>query len=142
MADKPKAVKKLAGSVQKIVEEIEKLTVVDLSDLVKVLEEKFGVSAQPMAMAQAPAAQAPGAPAAGQPAVPEQSEFDVILASSGANKIGVIKAVREIRQDLGLKEAKELVEKTPQKLLERAKKEEAQEAKKKLEEAGAQVELK
>ena len=85
-----------------------------------------------MAMAQAPAAQAPGAPAAGQPAVPEQSEFDVILASSGANKIGVIKAVREIRQDLGLKEAKELVEKTPQKLLERAKKEEAQEAKKKL----------
>ncbi len=80
MADKPKAEKKLAGSVQKIVEEIEKLTVVDLSNLVKVLEEKFGVSAQPMAMAQAPmASQTPGAPAAGAQAVPEQSEFDVIL---------------------------------------------------------------
>ena len=141
MADKAKQATKLSEKLEKIVSEIEKLSVVELSDLVKVLEEKFGVSAAAVAAPQAaPVGGAtPGAPAA---EVVEQSEFDVTLSSAGANKIGVIKAVREIKPDLGLKEAKELVEKTPQKLLEKAKKEEAQEAKKKLEAAGAQVELK
>lgn len=123
----------------KIIEQIEKLSVLELAELVKALEDKFGVSAAaPVTVAAA------GAAPAGAPAAPaeEQTSFDVVLADSGANKIGVIKAVREIKPDLGLKEAKDLVESTPKKLLEGVKKEAAQEAKKKLEEAGAQVELK
>lgn len=143
MSDKAKEKTKLSEKLEKIVAEIEKLSIVELSDLVKYLEEKFGVSGAPIAVA-APQTAPSGSAAPTGPAVPiiEQSEFDVILASAGANKIGVIKVVREIKPDLGLKEAKDLVEKTPQKLLEKAKKEEAAEAKKKLEEAGAQVELK
>jgi large subunit ribosomal protein L7/L12 len=159
MADKPKKsvksekkseksvvagkAKKLPAKLQKIVDEVEKLSVIELADLVKALEDKFGVSAA--APVAAPVAGAPGAePAAepGAPAAPVKSIFDVVLSAAGANKIAVIKAVREIKQDLGLKEAKDLVEKLPQKLLEGAKKDDAEEAKKKLEEAGAQVELK
>lgn len=120
-----------------LVEQIEKLTVLEVADLVKALEEKFGVSAAAPMMA-APAA---GAGAAAAPAE-EKDAFDVVLTSGGANKIGVIKAVRELNQTLGLKEAKDLVEAAPKTILENAKKEDAEAAKKKLEEAGATVELK
>lgn len=125
------------ADINKLVEEIEKLSVLEVADLVKLLEEKFGVSAAaPMMVAAA------GAPAAGSAPAEEKDSFDVILASGGSNKIAVIKAVREINQTLGLKEAKDLVEAAPKTLLEGAKKEDAEAAKKKLEEAGATVELK
>jgi large subunit ribosomal protein L7/L12 len=114
------------------------LTVLELSELVKALEDKFGVSAAaPMAVAAAGAAPAAG----GEAAAEEKSEYLVMLTSAGANKIGVIKALREINQELGLKEAKDLAEAAP-KEVGTFKKEVAEEAKKKLEEAGAQVELK
>ena len=129
---------KVSANLAKIIESVEGLTVLELAELVKALEAKFGVSAAaPMAMA-APAA---GDAVAGAP-VEEQSEFDLILASGGANKIAVIKVVREIKPDLGLKDAKDLVEAAPKTLVEGMKKVDAQEAKKKLEAAGAQVELK
>lgn len=132
--------------LQKIVEDVQKLSVVELADLVKALEKEFGVSASTAPIAAPVTAPAPTSAGAAAPgaavAAPEKSAFDVVLTASGANKIAVIKAIREIKPDLGLKEAKDLVEKTPQKLLEGAKKEEAEEAKKKLEAAGAQVELK
>ena len=120
-----------------LVEQIEKLSVLEVADLVKQLEEKFGVSAAApmMAMAAAPAG------AAAAPAE-EKDSFDVVLTAGGANKIAVIKAVRELNQTLGLTEAKDLVEAAPKTLLEGAKKEDAESAKKKLEEAGATVELK
>lgn len=145
MAKEPKKEKrkKLPAKLQKIVDEVEKLSIVELVDLVKALEYKFDVSTAAPVPAAAPASvsAAPSGVAA-TAAAPEKSEFDVVLSAAGANKIAVIKAVREIKPDLGLKEAKDLVEKLPQKLLEGAKKEEAEEAKKKLQEAGAQVELK
>lgn len=118
-----------------IVEEVEKMSVMDLSELVKVLEEKFGVSAQ--AMMAAPVAAA-GAPAA---EVVEKSSFNVELKSSGEQKIAVIKVVREIT-GLGLKEAKDLVDGAPKMVKEGVAKAEAEEMKKKLIEAGATVELK
>lgn len=122
---------------KKMVEEIEQLSVLDLAELVKVLEDKFGVSAAaPMAMAMMPAA---GAADAG--AVEEKSSFDVELAEAGANKIAVIKAVRAATE-LGLKEAKELVDSVPKMLKQGLKKEEAEELKKQLEAAGAKVNLK
>jgi large subunit ribosomal protein L7/L12 len=124
-------------AVQSIIDAVEKLSVLELAELVKALEEKFGVSAAaPMMMGAA----MPGA-AAAEPAE-EKTEFDVVLTSAGSNKIAVIKAVRELNQSLGLIEAKKVVESTPQTLMEAAKKEDAEAAKKKLEEAGAQVELK
>lgn len=126
------------GKLQKIVDEIEKLSVLEVADLVKVLEKKFGVSAATMAIATAPAASAIGF---GEPKE-EKTEFTVVLKAAGANKIGVIKAVREIKPELGLKEAKDLTEKGDAVLLENVKKEPAEEAKKKLEAAGATVELK
>lgn len=130
---------KLSAAAQQIVDAVEKLTVLELAELVKALEEKFGVSAAaPMAMMAAPGAAA-GAPAA---AAEEKTEFDIVLAASGANKIGVIKAVRTIKPDLGLKEAKDLVEAAPKMVAEGVKKEQAAEWKKLLEDAGAQVELK
>ena len=119
-----------------LVEQIEKLTVLEVADLVKALEEKFGVSAA------APMMAAPAAAGAAAPAAEEKDAFDVVLTAGGANKIGVIKAVRELNQTLGLKEAKDLVEAAPKTVLESAKKEDAEAAKKKLEEAGATVELK
>ena len=131
---------KLSENAKKIMEMVEKRTVLELNDLVKALEEKFGVSASaPMMVAGVAAAGANGAAAEPEE---EKTEFDVILADAGANKIGVIKAVREINSALGLVEAKTLVESAPKAVLEGAKKEDAQEAKKKLEEAGAKVELK
>ncbi|HBD02655.1 MAG: 50S ribosomal protein L7 [Microgenomates group bacterium GW2011_GWC1_46_16] len=127
---------KLSPALTEIVEKIEKLSVLEVADLVKALEEKFGVSAAaPVAVAAAPAAGA-AAP------VEEKDAFDVVISSGGTNKIAVIKAVRELNQTLGLKEAKDLVEAAPKTILEGAKKEDAEAAKKKLEEAGATVELK
>ena len=117
-----------------ILEEIKTLTILELADLVKALEEEFGVSAAPVAVAGAAAA----APAA---APEEKTEFDVILASAGDSKLGVIKVVREIT-GLGLKEAKDLVESTPKTLKEGASKEEADKLKEQLTAAGATVEVK
>lgn len=126
----------MSDKMQKIVDQISELSVLEVADLVKALEEKFGVTAAPVAMAAAPQSASGGAP------VEEKTEFNVVITDAGANKIGVIKAVRELKSDLGLVEAKNLVEKTPAVLLEGAKKEDAEAAKKKLEEAGAKVELK
>ncbi len=121
---------------EKIVAEIEKMSVLDLSELVSVLEDKFGVSAAaPMMMGAMPAA------AGAAEAVDEKSDFDVELTSAGAQKINVIKAVREIT-GLGLKEAKDLVDAAPKVIKEKVAKAEAEELKKKLEEAGASVVLK
>jgi large subunit ribosomal protein L7/L12 len=116
-----------------MIESIEKMSVLELSELVKALEEKFGVSAAPVAVA---AAAAPGAAAA-----EEKTDFTVMLTGFGANKIGVIKVVRELT-NLGLKEAKDLVEGVPKPVKEGLTKEQANEMKKKLEEAGATAELK
>jgi large subunit ribosomal protein L7/L12 len=119
-----------------IVEEIEKMSVLDLSELVGILEDKFDVSAAaPMAMAAAPAA------GGAEEAVEEKSEFDVELSAIGDKKIGVIKVVKEITGQ-GLKDAKAMVDGAPTVIKEKVKKEEAEELKKKLEEAGATVELK
>lgn len=129
---------KVSEKLTKIMESIETLTVLELADLVKALEDKFGVSAAaPVAVAAAPVAGAASAAPA-----EEKTEFDVILTAAGANKIGVIKAVRTLKPDLGLKEAKDLVEGAPKPVLEAAKKEDAEKAKAILVEAGAQVELK
>ncbi len=127
----------LNEKLQKIAESIETLTVIELADLSKYLEEKFGVSAAPM-MAVAPAA-AGGAAAA--PAE-EKTSFTVVLTAAGDNKLGVIKAVRELVPALGLMDAKKLVESAPKEVMTDVKKDAAEEAKKKLEAAGAKVELK
>ncbi|WP_374319833.1 50S ribosomal protein L7/L12 [Aquabacterium sp.] len=115
---------------------LDSMSVMELNELVKAIEEKFGVSAAAMA---APAAG--GAAAGGAAAAEEKTEFTVVLAEAGANKVGVIKAVREIT-GLGLKEAKDLVDGAPKPIKEGAAKADAEAAKKKLEEAGAKVELK
>jgi large subunit ribosomal protein L7/L12 len=128
----------LNDKLQKIADQIEALTVVELADLAKYLEEKFGVSGMPMMAAAAPAA---GAAAEAAPAE-EKTEFTVELAEAGANKLAVIKAVREIVPALGLMDAKKLVESAPKAIVENVKKEAAEEAKKKLEAAGAKVNLK
>ena len=117
-----------------ILEAVSAMSVMDLNDLVKAFEEKFGVSAAAVAVAAGPAA-------AGGAAAEEKTEFDVILADVGANKVSVIKAVREIT-GLGLKAAKDLVDGAPKAVKEGASKAEAEDAKKKLEEAGAKAELK
>ena len=122
--------------VLNLIEEVKGLTVLELSELVKELEEEFGVSAA------APVAVAGAAPAAGgEAAAEEQSEFDVILTDAGSQKIQVIKTVREIT-GLGLKDAKELVDNAPKAVKEGVSKEEAEEMKSKLEEVGAGIELK
>jgi len=129
----------MAMTAENFVKEIEGMTVLELNGLVKALEEKFGVSAQAMAMPVAAAAGAAGATAAA-PAEEEQTEFTVVLASAG-EKIKTIKAVREVTS-LGLKEAKDLVDGAPGTLKEGASKEEAANIKKKFEEVGAKVEIK
>lgn len=122
----------------KLIEQIEKLSVLELSELVKELEEKFGVSAAaPMMMAGA----MPAAGGAAEPAE-EKTSFTVVLAAAGDQKINAIKAVREVRPDLGLKEAKDLVDGAPKDVIVNVKKEEADAAKAKLEAAGATVEIK
>ncbi|MEG0895252.1 MAG: 50S ribosomal protein L7/L12 [Oscillospiraceae bacterium] len=119
--------------ITKIIEDVKALTVLELNDLVKAIEEEFGVSAAaPVMMA---------GPAAGAAAAEEKTEFDVILTDAGASKMGVIKLVKEIT-GLGLKEAKAIVDEAPKPVKEAASKAEAEEIKAKLEEAGAKVELK
>lgn len=129
----------VSEKLAKIIEQIETLSVLELADLVKALEEKFGVSATAVAAAPAAAAGAAGGEAA---SAEEKTEFDVILKEVGGNKISVIKVVRELVPSLGLKEAKDLVEAAPKAVLEGAAKEAADEAVAKLKEAGATAELK
>ena len=136
MAEENKTVE-IPTKFKKLVEEIETMSVLDLSELVKILEEKFGVSAGPQMVA---GAAAPVAEVAGE----EKSEFNIVLASVGDKKIEVIKAVRDLLQ-IGLKEAKDFVDgavSSPAVIKEGVKKEEAEEMKKKFEEAGATIELK
>ena len=138
MAEEKNEEIKVPEKFKKLVEEIEKMSVLDLAELVKILEKKFGVSASaPVAAAAAPAA-------GSAPAVEEKSVFNVVLTAVGEKKIEVIKVVRDATQK-GLKEAKDLVDAaaaSPQMVKENAKKEEAEDLKKKLETAGAKVELK
>ena len=127
------------ANLEKIVEDLSSLTVLEASELSKLLEEKWGVSAAaPVAMAAAPGAAA----AAPAEAVEEQTEFTVVLTGGGDKKINVIKEVRSIRPDLGLKEAKDLVEGAPQNVKENISKQEAADVKAKLEAAGASVTVK
>jgi large subunit ribosomal protein L7/L12 len=127
------------AQIEKLMDEIKGMTVLELNQLVKALEDEFGVSAAAAAPVMVPGG-APGAAAAGE-AVEEKTEFDVFLNSIGDKKINVIKAVREVTS-LGLKEAKELVESAPAKVKEGVSKDEAESIKAKFEEAGAQVEIK
>ncbi|GFG52205.1 50S ribosomal protein L7/L12 [Mycolicibacterium agri] len=127
-------------STEELLDAFKELTLLELSEFVKAFEETFDVTAAaPVAVAAAPGAAAGGAPAE---AAEEQSEFDVILEAAGDKKIGVIKVVREIVSGLGLKEAKDLVDGAPKPLLEKVNKEAAEEAKAKLEAAGATVTVK
>ena len=127
----------MALSKEDLIEEIKTMSVLDLAEVVKALEEEFGVSAAaPVVVASGPGAGGD----AGDDAVEEKNEFDVVLKDIGANKISVIKAVRELTP-LGLKEAKDLVEAAPKPILEGASKDDADAAKSKLEEAGAAVEI-
>jgi large subunit ribosomal protein L7/L12 len=123
---------------EQVVDYLSNLPVIQIAELIKELENKWGVKAAPAAVAVAPG---PGAGAAEAPKVEEKTEFDVVLAAAGANKIQVIKAIREIT-GLGLKEAKDLVEAAPKTVKEAISKADAEEMKKKLTEAGATVELK
>jgi large subunit ribosomal protein L7/L12 len=126
------------SKLEKLVDELSTLTVLEASELSKLLEEKWGVSAAaPVAVAAAG-----GAAAAPAEAVEEQTEFTVVLTAGGDKKINVIKEVRSVRPDLGLKEAKDLVEGAPQNVKENVSKQEAEDVKKKLEDAGASVTIK
>jgi len=125
------------AQTEKLMEQIKEMTVLELNELVKALEEEFGVSAA----AAAPMMMAGAMPGAAAEAAEEQTEFDVVLNSVGDKKINVIKVVREVTS-LGLKEAKDLVESAPTKVKEGVNKAEAEEIKKKFEEAGAQMEIK
>ena len=125
----------MSEKVTKVIEDVKALTVLELSELVKALEEEFGVSAA------APVAVAAAAPTAGAAAAEEKTEFDVILKSAGANKVTVIKVVKEVT-GLGLKEAKEVVDGAPKAVKTGASKEDAEAIKAKLTEAGAEVEVK
>jgi large subunit ribosomal protein L7/L12 len=126
------------ANLEKLVDDLSALTVLEAAELSKLLEEKWGVSAA------APVAAAAAAPGAAAPAAAEeeQTEFTVVLTGGGDKKINVIKEVRGVRPDLGLKEAKDLVEGAPQNVKENISKQEAEEIKKKLEEAGASVQIK
>ncbi len=125
----------MSEKVTKLIEDVKSLTVLELSELVKALEEEFGVSAAaPVAVAAAPAA-------AGAAAVEEKTEFDVVLKSAGDNKIKVVKAVKDIT-GLGLKEAKAIVDEAPKTIKEKVAKEAAEDIKKQLEELGAEIEVK
>jgi len=127
----------MAIAVEDFIKQIDELSVLELNNLVKALEDHYGVSAAAAAMPMAVA----GAGAAAAPAAEEQTEFDVVLESAGANKINVIKVVREVTS-LGLKEAKDLVESAPQKVKEAVSKADAEAIKKKFEEVGATVAIK
>jgi len=132
MAEEKKELPKLSANGEKVLEIVEKMSILELADLVKVMEDKFGVSAAaPVAMAAAPVA---------VEEAEEKTSFDIILKETGANKIGVIKVVRGITE-LGLKEAKDLVDSAPQKIKEGVSKDDAENIKKQFEEAGATIEL-
>ena len=131
---KEESLKEVPEKFKDLIEKIENMSVKDLAEFVKVLEEKFGVSAMPQVVAGAPAA-------TGGEKVEEKDSFSVILKSAGDQKIQVIKVVKEIT-GLGLKEAKDLVDGAPKPIKENVKKEEAEEIKKKIEEAGGTVEIK
>lgn len=141
MTDKKET--KTSKKVETLVEEVSKLTVVELSELVSALKEKFGVEAISMA---SPAAQAPvagdAAPGGAEQAAPGGANQTVMLTGAGSNKIAVIKALREINPNLGLKEAKDMTEKVPAEVLKDAKADDAKSASEKLKAAGATVELK
>ncbi|MFC1625129.1 50S ribosomal protein L7/L12 [Patescibacteria group bacterium] len=144
--DKTKKVEKketkVSSNVQKLVDEISKLSVLDLSELVKQLQDKLGVSAAPVA-AQAPAAEGAQAPAAeGAQAPTASAKQTVVITDAGSNKIAVIKALREVDQNLTLMDAKAMTENTPADVLKDAKAEDAKAAEEKLKAAGATVELK
>jgi large subunit ribosomal protein L7/L12 len=125
------------ANLQQLVDDLSTLTVMEAAELSKMLEEKWGVSAAaPVAMAAAPGAAAPAE------AAEEQTEFTVVLTGGGDKKINVIKEVRAVRPDLGLKEAKDLVEGAPQTVKENVSKQEAEEIRKRLEEAGASIQVK
>src|SRR6187431_816662 len=128
------------ANLQQLVDDLSKLTVLEAAELSKLLEEKWGVSAAAPVAAAAPAAG--GGAAAPAEAAEEQTEFTVVLLDGGDKKINVIKEVRGVRSDLGLKEAKDLVEAAPANVKENVSKQEAEEIKKKLEEAGASVSIK
>ena len=133
MAEEKKELPKLSADGKKVLEMVEKMSVLELADLVKVMEDKFGVSAAaPVAMA--------AAPAEATAEEEEKSSFNIVLKEAGGNKIGVIKVVRGLTE-LGLKEAKDLVDSAPQTIKEDVPKEEAEDIKKQFEEAGATVEL-
>ncbi len=134
MAEEKKELPKLSADGKKVMDIVEKMSVLELADLVKVMEDKFGVSAAAPVMAAAPSAEA-------APAEEEKSSFNIVLKEGGSNKIGVIKVVRSLTE-LGLKEAKDLVESSePQTIKEGVSKDEAEDIKKQFEEAGATVEL-
>jgi len=126
------------ADLEKIVEQLSELTLLEAAELTKMLEEKWGVSAAAPAAVMA----VPGAAGGAAAPAEEKTEFDVVLKSAGAKKIQVIKAVRAMRSDLGLKEAKAVVDDAPSTILEGVSKEEAEEAKGKLEAEGAEVEIK
>ncbi len=128
-------------SKEELMSAIEEMSVLELSDLVKALEEKFGVSAAATMVAAAPAAGGSASADAGEPAE-EQTVFNVVIANAGGTKIAVIKALRELAPNLGLKEAKDLVDAAPKEVLSQVNKKTAEEAKEKLTAAGATVELK
>jgi large subunit ribosomal protein L7/L12 len=127
------------SKLEKLVEDLSTLTVLEAAELSKLLEEKWGVSAAAPVAVAAVAGAGAAAPAE---AVEEQTEFTVVITAAGDKKINVIKEVRAVRPDLGLKEAKDLVEGAPQNVKENVSKQEAEEVKKKLEEAGASVQIK
>lgn len=133
MAEETKTLPELSANGKKVLDIVEKMSVLELADLVKVMEDKFGVSAAAPVAIAAPAAEA-------TPEEEEKSSFNIVLKEAGSNKIGVIKVVRGITE-LGLKEAKDLVDGAPQTVKEAVAKEEAEEIKKNFEEAGATVEL-
>jgi len=139
MADKKTTPIKSGTKIDDLINEVEKMSVLELSDFVKALEEKFGVSAQAMAAPQMTGATAT---AADEEPKEEQTVFNVLVASSGENKISVIKALRELVPTLGLKEAKDLVDAAPKEVITQVNKKTADEAKEKLTTAGATVELK
>ena len=132
MAEEKKELPKLSADGKKVMDIVEKMSVLELADLVKVMEDKFGVSAAAPVMAAAPAAEVAEEE--------EKSSFNIVLKEAGSNKIGVIKVVRSLTE-LGLKEAKDLVDSTPQTIKEGVSKDEAEEIKGQFEEAGATVEL-
>lgn len=139
MSEETTEKKEVSKEVGKLVDEIKKLKLTEVAELVSALEDEFGVSAaMPMMAAGAPATGAAG----GAEAAEEKSSYNVEITSSGENKIGVIKAVREVMPELGLKEAKDLVDGAPKVIKENVKKEDAEAMKAKIEEAGAKVTLK